>query len=53
MEIQYHFTKDNSHVKNLAFIRALLIKCTIEQLDISYEKKVELKRKVLAYLKNT
>ncbi len=52
MEIHFNFTEDNSHVKNLAFVRALLIKCTIEKLDISYEEKEEIKRKVLEYLKN-
>lgn len=53
MDIQLNFPKDNSHISNLAFVRALLIKCTIEKLDISYSEKEEIRKKVLEYLKNT
>lgn len=53
MEIKINFPKDNSHISNLAYIKALLIKSTIENLNISYEGKVQLKNEVLEYLKNT
>ena len=38
MEIKYNFSKDNSHINNLAFIRALFIRDTIESLDVSIEE---------------
>ena len=53
MDIQLNFpNNNNNHISNLAFIRALLIKCTIEKLNISYLEKEELKRKILEYLKS-
>ena len=53
MKIQLNFPKDNIHITNLAFIRALLIKCTIDKLDVSYEEREEIRRKILEYLKST
>jgi len=53
MEINYNFPKDNCHINNLAFIRALFIRDTIEKLDISFSEKEELKKQILEYLKNT
>lgn len=37
-------------IYNLAFIKALLIKYNIEELNISYNKKVEIKKLVLKEL---
>jgi len=38
-------------IENIAFIKAMLIKTSIEDLDISYKDKEKLKNKVLDYLK--
>lgn len=53
MEIKFNIPKDNSHISNLAFIRALLIRDTIEKLNITIEEKEELKEEILEYLKKT
>lgn len=53
MEIKLNFSKDDSHISNLAYIKALLIKCTIEQLNISFEEKEKLRQEILEYLKKT
>lgn len=53
MEIKFNFPEDNSHISNLAFVKALLIKVTIDNLDVSYEQKLDLKNKILEYLKKT
>lgn len=53
MKIKYNIPKDNSHISNLAFIRALFIRDTIEKLNISFEEKEELKEEILEYLKKT
>lgn len=54
MDIKINIPKDNnSHISNLAFVKALLINSTIEKLDINYNEKEELKNKILEYLKNT
>ena len=53
MEIKYNFSKDNSHINNLAFIRALFIRDTIERLDVSIEEKNAIRKDVLEYLKKT
>ena len=39
-------------VNNIAFIKAMLIKKSIEDLDISYKDKIKLKNEILEYLKN-
>lgn len=51
MEFYYNIPKDNSHISNLAFIRALFIRDTIEKFNISFEEKNELKEQILEYLK--
>lgn len=51
MEFYYNIPKDNSHISNLAFIRALFIRDTIEKLNISLEEKKILKEEILEYLK--
>ncbi len=38
-------------VNNIAFIKAMLIKKSIEDLDISYKDKIKLKNEILEYLK--
>ena len=53
MEIKINFPEDNSHISNLAYIKALLIKSTIENLNISYEEKIKFKNEILEYLANT
>ena len=53
MEIYYNIPKDNSHIKNLAFIKAIFIRDTIEKLNITFEEKEELKNEILEYLKKT
>lgn len=44
--------ENDSYIYNLAYIRALLIVKRIENLDISYDEKLEVKKEVLEYLKN-
>lgn len=51
MKIKLNFPKDNSHINNLAFIRAILIRDTIENLDITYQEKENLRKEILEYLK--
>ena len=53
LKIKINYPKDDNYINNLAFIRALLIETTIENLDINYDEKIELKTKILEYLKNT
>lgn len=53
MEIKINVSEGDNHISNLAFVRALLIKNTIEKLDVNYKEKEELKNKVLEYLKHT
>lgn len=53
MEIKIKLPEDNSHISNLAYIKALLIKSTIENLNISYEEKIKFKNEILEYLANT
>ena len=38
-------------IENIAFIKAMLIKRCIEDLDISYKDKEKLKNEILEYLK--
>lgn len=53
MEIKLNLPKNDDYISNLAFIKALLIKNTIEQLNISYEEKVSIKKEVLKNLNKT
>lgn len=53
MDIKLNFPENNGHISNLAFIRALLIKCTIERLDVTYEEKEKIKKEILEYLKDS
>lgn len=53
MEIKINLPKDNIHIKNLAFVRALLIRDTIESLNVSYQEKEKLKNEILEYLRKT
>lgn len=52
MQIKINTKNNENYIHNLVFIKALLIKDTIENLDISYEEKVEIKNEILEYLKN-
>lgn len=51
MEININFSNECIH--NLAFTRALLIKCSIEKLNIDYHQKEKLKKQILKELKET
>lgn len=53
MEIKINLPKDNIHIKNLAFVRALLIRDAIEGLNVSYQEKEKLKNEILEYLRKT
>lgn len=53
MKIILKLPEDNkNYINNLAFIKALMIKHTIETMNISYEKKIEIKEKVQKHLEN-
>lgn len=49
MRIILNYAND-SYVYNLAFVKALLIKKTIDNLSLDYNKKKEIKKQVLEYL---
>lgn len=51
MEIKINFPENNNHISNLAFIKALMIKKSIEDLDIGSEEKEELRKEVLEHIK--
>jgi len=53
MQIQFNFPENNNYISNLAFIKALMIKKSIEDLDISYEEKEKIKKEILETLKKT
>ena len=53
MQIQFNFPDGNDYISNLAFIRALMIKKSIEDLNISYKEKEQLKNKILETLEKT
>lgn len=53
MKIQLNFPEDKAYISNLAFIRALLIKGTIEKFEISYKEKERIFQEVLEYLRTT
>ncbi len=52
MQIKVNMENNKEYVHNLAFIKALLIKGSIEKLNISYEEKVKIKNEILEYLQN-
>lgn len=51
MEIKLNFPENDNYISNLAFIKALLIKTIIENLDMNYEEKEKLKESILETLK--
>ncbi len=51
MKMKIDFPNDNSHISNLAFIRALLIRDTINNICDTYEEKEQVRREILNYLK--
>lgn len=53
MQIKFNFPESNDYINNLAFIKALMIKRMIENLDISYKEKEQLKNEILETLKKT
>lgn len=53
MEIKINLQENSSHISNLAFMKALVIKQAIEELNVSYEEKGRLRKEVLEYLKKT
>ncbi len=52
MQIKINTENNKEYIHNLAFIKALLIKESIERLDISYEEKIQVKNEILEYLQN-
>ena len=52
MNVKVNYSKDNNHIYNLAFIRSLLIKTTIDSLKIEIEEKEEIRKNILEHLKN-
>ena len=52
MQIKINMGNNENYIHNLAFIKALLIKDAIEDLDMSYEEKVQIKNEILEYLEN-
>lgn len=52
MQIKINTNNNQNCIHNLAFIKALLITDAIENLDISYEEKVQIKNEILEYLKS-
>ena len=53
MEVKINFPESNNHISNLAYIKALMIKKTIEDLNISSEEKEKLRKEVLEHLRKT
>ena len=53
MEVKINFSENNNHISNLAYIRALMIKKTIEDLNFSSEEKEKLRKEVLEHLRKT
>ena len=53
MEVKINFPENNNHISNLAYIKALMIKKTIEDLNISSEEKEKLRKEVLEHLRKT
>ena len=53
MEIIINSSTNEKSTKNIAFIRALLIKYSIENLGISYAQKEQLRKKILEYLRSS
>lgn len=53
MQIKINFSKDNVHINNLAFVKALMIKNIIENLNITYEDKEKLRKEILEYLRKS
>lgn len=52
MQIKINTKNNENYIHNLAFIKALLIKESIESLDINYKEKVQIKNEILECLKN-
>ena len=53
MEVKINFSENNNHISNLAYIKALMIKKVIEDLNISSEEKEKLRKEVLEHLRKT
>lgn len=53
MQIKINFPKDDVHINNLAFVKALMIKNIIENLNLTYDEKEKLRKEILEYLKKS
>jgi len=53
MQIKINFPKDDVHINNLAFVKALMIKNVIENLNLTYDEKEKLRKEILEYLKKS
>ena len=52
MNIKLNYQNSDAYIYNLAFIKALLIKSSIDNMSISSEEKNEVLQSILQYLKN-
>lgn len=52
LSITLNFTEDSQYTSNIAFIKALLIKNTIETLPVNQLEKENIRKEILQYLKN-
>lgn len=50
MEIEIKNRKEENIMQNIAFIKAFLIRKTIDNLEESYQEKEEIKQKIIKYL---
>lgn len=50
MELEIKNRKEENAMQNIAFIKAFLIKKTIDNLEVSYQEKEEIKKKIIEYL---
>ncbi len=52
MQININTGNNKEYIHNVAFVKALFIKESIEKLEISYEEKIQVKNEILEYLQN-
>ena len=53
MQIKINLPENKNYIHNLAFVKAIMIKKTIESLNISDENKEKIRTEILEYLKKT
>ena len=50
MEIEIKNRREENVMQNIAFIKAFLIKKTIDNLKLSYQEKEKIRQKIIKYL---